>query len=409
MYIKRDIEKCVLEASKYYPVVMVCGQRQVGKSTMLNHIKEENRKYVSLDDRNAFRLAETDPLLFLQTYGYPLIIDEFQKVPSLLEAIKDIVDKLGYEGKDNNGIYWLTGSQKFKMMKNVSESLAGRICVLEMSSLSQSEIAQREGYLFSPSIEDIVQRFNSLKARNANEIYEAIFNGGMPKLVTTAIDRERFYSDYVNTYLERDIKSLEKIGKLNEFYDFLVYMAARTSKELKYADISRDIGVSAPTVKEWITILERAGIIFILRPYYSSITNRLVKTPKFYFMDTGLAAYLARWPDYKSLANGNMDGAFLETFVVSEIVKNYYNNGKPVNNLYYYRDIDQREIDLLIVTADSIFPIEIKKNAVPNHPDKNFYVLNKFGLEIKTGIIFCLSEEMVPYNKQCWLVPVSFI
>ena len=407
MYIKRQIENAIIEANKEYPVILVCGQRQVGKSTMLNHIKEAKRRYVSFDDRAAKRLAETDPSLFFDTYGYPILIDEFQKVPSILETIKDIVDKLSYEGKDNNGLFWLTGSQKFQMMKGVSESLAGRVAVFEMSSLSQQEIDGERGELFKPDISLLKQKEYSYK--DVNLIYERIFNGGMPKVNASNINREKYYSDYINTYLERDIKELSQVGKLNEFYDFLVYIAARTGQEIKYDDISKQVGVSAPTIKTWITILERSGVIFILHPYSSNITDRLVKTPKLYFMDTGLASYLCRWPNAKTLQNGHMDGAFLETFVVSEIVKSYYNAGQPVNNLYYYRDIDQKEIDLLIVEADSICPIEVKKSKDPNKPDKNFGVLNKFGLKIKPGLIIYMNSEIMPINKNCYLIPISLI
>ena len=406
-YIHRTMEQQIINASHYYPVIMVCGQRQVGKSTMLNHLKDENRRYVSLDDRNARRLAHEDPDLFFDTYGFPIIIDEFQKEPALLEKIKDIVDKLSYEGKDNNGLFWLTGSQKFKMMNNITESLAGRVAVFELSSFTQAELSGKNGEVFIPDIEILKKK--KVDVLMVKEVYERIFKGGMPKINTTNIDREKYYSDYINTYLERDIRELEQVGKLNEFYDFLVYMASRTAQELKYEDISKSIGVSSPTIKSWVTILERSGIIYILRPYYSKLTDRLVKTPKVYFMDTGLAAYLCRWPNAETLANGNMDGAFLETFVVTEIVKSYYNNGKPVNNLYYYRDIDKKEIDLLIVDAENIYPIEIKKNKSPNHPDKNFSVLNKFKLNAKPGLIICLSDELIPYNKNCWYCPISLI
>ena len=407
VYINRIIEKRILEISNSYPVVMVCGQRQVGKSTMLNHIKEDNRKYVSLDDRNARRLASEDPDLFFDTYGYPILIDEFQKEPQILEKIKDIVDKLGYEGKNNNGLFWLTGSQKFKMMKNITESLAGRVAVFELSGLSQAELLGNNYGIFNPDI-------NFLKSKktiplSVHEVYKRIFNGGMPKIITTNIDREVYYSNYINTYLERDIRDLEEVGKINNFYNFLVYMAARTAQELHYDEIAKSIGVSAPTAKSWVTMLERSGVIFILHPYSNNLTDRLVKTPKVYFMDTGLAAYLCRWPNYETLENGNMDGAFLETYVVSEIVKSYYNSGHPVNNLYYYRDIDKKEIDLLIVDAENIYPIEIKKNKSPNHADKNFEVLNKFKMNVKPGLIICLSDELIPYNRNCWYCPISLV
>ena len=407
MYISRNMEKTILKASNDYPVVMVCGQRQVGKSTMLNHIKEENRQYVSFDDRNAKRLAETDPILFFETYGYPILIDEFQKVPSILETIKDIIDKLGYEGKQNNGLFWLTGSQKFQMMKNVSESLAGRVAIFEMSSLCQREIDKKTAKFFNPDLEDIKKK--TFVYKDFKNVYQRIFNGGMPKIIASNVDREKYYSDYINTYLERDIKELSSVGKLNEFYDFLVFMAARTGQELKYDEISKQIGVSAPTIKNWVSLLESSGIIYILRPYYSKITDRLIKTPKVYFMDTGLAAYLCRWPNAETLQNGNMDGAFFETFVVSEIIKSYYNSGKPLNNLYYYRDIDKKEIDLLIVGANYIYPIEIKKAKEPNRPDTNLSALKKFNVEIKPELVICMCEEVIPYNKQCYLIPVSLI
>ena len=407
MYIQRALESTVLKASQQYPVILVCGQRQVGKSTMLNHIKEPARRYVSLDDRAARRLAETDPVLFFETYGYPILIDEFQKVPSILETIKDIVDRLGYEGKENNGLFWLTGSQKFKMMKGMAESLAGRVAVFEMSSLSMQELEGNIHGCFVPEVEALKKvKFPSL---NVSEVYQRIFRGGMPRLVTTDIDRDRYYADYVNTYLERDVKDLAQVGKLNEFYDFLVYMAARTGQELKYEDIAKRIGISAPTAKAWVGILERSGIIFLLHPYHSNITNRLVKIPKVYFMDTGLAAYLCRWPNAETLQNGNMDGAFLETFVVSEIVKSYYNAGKSTHDLYYYRDIDQKEIDLVVLGPNSIYPLEVKKSSDPNNADKNFNALSKFGLEVRPGIVLCLSDEVKPLNRSCYLVPVTSI
>ena len=408
MYITRHLEKQVLKASKQYPVLMVCGQRQVGKSSMLNHIKEENRRYVTFDDMNARRLAENDPALFFETYGYPLLIDEFQRVPSILLEMKRIVDEKAINGKDNSGMFWLTGSQKFKMMKDVSESLAGRIAVFDMSGLSSAEIESRSGECFHPSLDALKERIKTATPKNIHYIYERIFQGGMPKLITSDIERDRYYMDYVNTYLERDIKDLSQVGKLNEFYDFLVFIASRTGQELKYEEISNAIGISAPTAKEWVSILERSGVVFILRPYFSNITKRLTKTPKIYFMDTGLAAYLCRWPNAETIENGAMDGAFFETYVITEIVKSYYNAGKQLN-LYYYRDTDKKEIDLLVVEAGKIYPIEIKKAKNPTNPDKNFKVLEKLGADIQTGIVICMSDELVPYNRETWLCPAAIV
>lgn len=408
MYIKRHLEEQIFKASGQYPVVMVCGQRQVGKSTMLHHIKEDGRRYVTLDDLNARRLAETDPGLFFETYGAPLLIDEFQRVPSVLLEIKRIVDEKALNGEDNNGLFWLTGSQKFTMMKNVSESLAGRVAVFDMSSLSCAEIEGRPAALFQPETDALRERLETARKKDVHQIFENIFRGGMPRLLTSDIERDRYYMDYVNTYLEKDVKDLSQVGKLSEFADFLVYMAARTGQELKYSDIAGAVGISAPTAREWVSILERSGIIYLLRPYYSNITKRLVKTPKVYFMDTGLAAYLCRWPDAATIENGAMDGAFLETYVVTEIVKSYYNAGK-FPDLYYYRDVDKKEIDLLLTAGQALIPIEIKKSKSPLGADKNFGVLERLHAEVKPGLVVCMADELLPLNRKAWLCPASVL
>lgn len=408
MYINRHMESTIHKLSQNYPVVMVCGQRQVGKSTMLFHIKSEERKYVTLDDANARRLANTDPELFFETYGYPILIDEFQRVPGLLLEIKRIVDDLSLKGKNNLGLFWLTGSQKFEMMQNVSESLAGRVAVLDMSSLSFKEINGQPADCFDPEISHLKNKINNNEYKDIHKVYKAIFNGGMPKIIASDIDRDRYYSDYVNTYLERDIKSLAQVSKVDEFYQFLVYMASITSNELKYDSISKEVGVSAPTIKNWVTILERSGIIYILRPYYNKATDRLVKTPKVYFLDTGLAAYLTGWPNPDTLERGNAAGAFFKTYVVSEIIKSYWNTGTRTN-IYYYRDIDQKEIDLLIIKGETIYPIEIKKSKNPSCADKNLKVLEKYNMEIKPMVVLCMVNEMIPYNRDTWLCPIYVV
>lgn len=408
MYIKRHLENQIIKASEDYPVVMVCGQRQVGKSTMLYHIKEDDRRYVTLDDGNARRLASQDPALFFETYSPPLLIDEFQKVPDILLEMKNIIDRKALEGEDTRGMFWITGSQKFKMMKDVAKSLAGRIAIFDMSSLSAAEIEGRPSDLFRPDIDALKTKSKYAKKKDVGLIYEEIFRGGMPKLRSSSIEKDRYYMDYVNTYIERDIKGLAQVGKPNEFYDFLVYMASHTGQGLKYDDISNTVNISSPTAKTWVSILERSGIIFILRPYHSNVTKRMVKTPKIYFMDTGLASYLCRWPNGETIQNGIMAGAFLETYVVSEIVKSYFNCGKQTD-LFYYRDIDKKEVDLLISEGDRLYPIEIKKSKQPENADKNFGVLKKLGLDIRPGIILCLSDELVPYNRDSWYCPISLI
>ena len=409
-YIRRSMESFILKASKQYPVVMVCGQRQTGKSTMLRHLAEPDRVYVSFDKFEARKLAENDPAPFVRSYlisNALYLIEEFQRVPSILIAMKDIVDNAQYNGEDPNGMFWLTGSQKFVMMKNISETLAGRVAIFSMLPLSQREIDGEESGPFVPEIS--VLKTKDYEKRTLNSTFERIFLGGMPKLVSDrTIDRDLYFSSYMDTYIERDVSALEQVGKLDEFRTLVTYLAANTAQELKYESISKEIGVSAPTVKEWITILERSGIIFILRPYFNNISKRLVKTPKCYFLDTGLAAYLTRWPTYETLMNGNAAGAFFETFVVGEILKSYYNAGKEPN-IYYYRDVDKKEIDLLILSGDKVYPIEIKKSKTPSEPDKNFSVLDKLGLKVMPGLVMCMADELFPLNRNAWLCPISLI
>lgn len=406
-YINRQMEKTVETLTKQYPVIMICGQRQTGKSTMLRHLAEPDRKYVTFGDSKTRALAKNDPELFFETFGTKLIIDEFQRVPEILIEIKKIVDEKTYAMDEANGMFWLSGSQKFLMMKNVSETLAGRVAVLNLLPLSLDEINGVPNKCFRPYVEELKKKEN--RPLTQKEIFQHIFVGGMPKIVSCPdIDKDIYYSSYINTYIERDISALEQVGKLEEFRDFITFMAANTAQELKYDNIAKVVGVSAPTVKQWVSILERSGIIYILKPYNNLASKRLVKTPKCYFIDTGLASYLTSWPTPETLMNGALAGAIFETYAVSEILKSYYNNGKEPN-LYYYRDTDQKEIDLLLVEGDKIYPIEIKKSKSPSDPNKNFNVLKKFGLEIMPGIILCMSEEFTSISRNCWLCPISLI
>ncbi len=406
-YIKRSMENVILKASKQFPVVMVCGQRQTGKSTMLRHIAESDRVYVSFDEAKTRELAKRDPALFFETYGHKLLIDEFQRVPSILLEIKNIVDNAVYNGEVPYGMFWLTGSERFKMMKNISESLAGRVAVLTMLPLSEREVVGREEKQFSPDIEKLKKE--KYEKKTLREIFDAIFRGGMPRIVSdTNLDRDLYFSSYMDTYISKDVSELEHVKNLDDFRNLVTYLAANTSHELVYDNISKEMGISAPTIKEWVTILERSGIIYILRPYYSNISKRLVKTPKCYFIDTGLAAYLTSWPTAETLMNGNASGAFFETYVVGEILKSWYNNGKEIP-LFYYRDIDKKEVDLLIVEGDKVYPIEIKKAKNPADGDKNFPVLKKLNLEILPGLIICASDELFPLSRDAWLCPVTMI
>ena len=413
MYIKRVIEKTIKKMVNEFPVIVISGARQVGKSTMLQMIKEDNMNYVTLDDLDARNLALSDPKYFLEQYSYPLLIDEIQYAPNLLPYIKMIVDDEKFKALKNNtevkSLFWLTGSQQFKVMKDVCESLAGRVGVLSLYSLSNSEIKGYEGLLFTPKLDELKKKENTVHC-DSKEIFERIYNGGMPSIATGAIERNNYFSSYINTYIERDVKQLLNVGKTIEFYNFMQYIAVRTAQELNYSTIAKEIGVDSKTINNWISILESSGIIYLLQPFSSNLSNRIIKAPKLYFMDTGLCSYLAKYPNPETLEIGALSGAIFETFVVSEIIKNITSHGlDPKMNLYYYRDKDQKEVDLLYIEGDTIYPIEIKKGISPNNPDKNFAVLNKYSNDIAMGIVICMTQKLQPINRNCWLCPVSLL
>lgn len=412
MYIKRTIEETINKVAEEFPVIVISGARQVGKSTMLQMIKDENMNYVTLDDLDARNLALSDPKYFLEQHSYPLLIDEIQYAPNLLPYIKMIVDEERFKSLKNDtktkSLFWLTGSQQFKVMKEVSESLAGRAGVLNLYSLSNSEINISDSKLFLPKLEELKKRV--IKEYESNEIFNRIYNGGMPSIVTGTVERNNYFSSYINTYIERDVRQLLNVGKTIEFYNFMQYIAVRTAQELNYTTIAKEIGVDSKTIKNWISMLEASGIIYLLQPFSSNLSNRIIKSPKLYFMDTGLCAYLAKYPNPETLEVGALSGAIFETFVVSEIIKNFTNHGvDPKMNLYYYRDKDQKEVDLLYLEGDTIYPIEIKKGISPNNPDKNFNVLNKFSTDVAPGVVICMTNKLQPINRSCWLCPVSLI
>lgn len=413
MYLNRTIEKTIKELSSQFPVIVVLGARQVGKSTLLQMIKNDNMKYVTLDDLDARSLALSDPKYFLEQYGYPLLIDEIQYAPILLNYIKIIVDEEKMNNLKNNlpvrPLFWLTGSQQFEIMKGVSESLAGRIGVLNLYSMSLDEIEKNDGEIFSPQIESLKKK-KSPKIIERKQIFNYIFNGGMPDIITGATKRNAYFSSYLNTYIERDVKQLINAQKTIEFYNFMQSIAVRTAQELNYSVISKEIGVDLKTIKNWISILETSGIIYLLQPYYSNVSNRITKSPKLYFMDTGLCSYLAKYQSVETLEFGALSGAIFETYVVSEIIKNFSNNGiDPKMHLYYYRDKDQKEIDLIYTDGNTLYPIEIKKGISPSSPDKSFSVINKYSNNIGNGIILCLTKTLQPIKGNCWLCPIEYI
>ncbi len=413
MYIKRMMEDNIIKLSKEFPVIVVSGARQVGKSTMLQMLKSQTMNYVTLDDLNARSLALSDPKYFLEQYPYPVLIDEIQYAPNLLNYIKIIVDEQRLKwlkaNEPNKVLFWLTGSQQFQVMKNVSESLSGRVGILQLYSLSLSEINQNNFSLFTPKIDELKNKKLTHKL-TSQELFEKIFKGGMPSVVTNEIDRNNYFSSYISTYIERDIRQLLNVGKTIEFYNFIQYLAVRTAQEVNYSSIAKEIGIDSKTVKSWISILEASGIIYLLQPYHSNLSKRLIKSPKLYFMDTGLCSYLAKYPDFKTLEVGALSGAIFETYVVSEIIKNFASYGKdPKMHLYYYRDKDQKEIDLIYVEADIIYPIEIKKGVNPSNPTKNFDVLKRYSSQVAPGLILCMTPQLQPINKNSWLCPIELI
>lgn len=403
MYLKRTLEESIKKATKTFSVVLITGPRQVGKTTVLKNC--EDRTYVSLDNPLLRDFAKEDPELFLERYSTPLLIDEIQYAPELLPYIKIHVDE-----KQQKGMYWLTGSQQFHLMKDVSESLAGRVAILNLLGFSQSEKFKNP---HRPSFIPTKEYFDKAKKDagkiELNELYEIIYKGSYPAMNTDQeTDWEMFYSSYLQTYIERDLRDLKSISDEQLFLKFIRIVAARTSQVLNYTDIANATGISVPTVKSWISLLVTSGIVYLLEPYYNNINSRIIKSPKLYFLDTGLCAYLTQWTDPKVLEAGAMSGAFFETYVISEIIKSYWHNGKRAP-IYYYRDKDKKEIDLLIEHDGKLHPIEIKKTSKPDKSMiRNFDVLwNK--VKIGSGGIICLSSEFIPLSTENNIIPLSFI
>ena len=398
MYIERNAEKRVLELNKFYKIVLVTGPRQIGKTTMLKKIKEKDRNYISLDELEIRRLAIDDPKLFLQKYQPPIIIDEIQYAPDLLSYIKRIVDE-----SDEKGLYWLTGSQQFQLMKNVSESLAGRVGIVNMYSLSTAEKTGITNKVFEP------ENPENLFDLDVNKLFDDIFKGGMPDYCINNIPREDFFNNYITTYLERDVRDLTQVGDLNTFYKFLISIAARTGEVLNYNNIAEDVGISPNTVKNWVSILEASGIIYLLQQYSNVELKRAIKNPKIYFLDTGLCAYLCKWSNKDVLESSSVSGHYLETYVISELVKNYKCNSTNIG-IYYYRDKDDKEIDLILYKDETLYPFEIKKSSKPNKEMlKNFYVLNSTKKKIGKGGVICLYPDIIPLNENNNSIPISCI
>lgn len=406
-YIERTLERKFLHMSSFFKAVLVTGARQVGKTTMLKHLAEgQNRTYVTLDNSMARMLAQSDPVLFFQTYKPPVIIDEVQNAPELFGQIKIMCDE-----SEETGRFWLTGSQQFHMMKHVRETLAGRIGVLELYGLSGSEI---EGVHFDDTLDFslpcLLERQKQVKKNDIVDIFESIWRGGMPQvLLADAEQRQEYYHSYVDTYLMRDVADAGGITDTVRFRKFLNACAALTAEQVNYKTLSEAAEISQPTAKEWLRVLQGLGIIYLLQPFYNNELKRLTKTSKMYFCDTGLCAYLSMWLTRDTLMNGAAGGHYFENYVVMELLKNYA-YAKSKANLTYYRDANAKEIDVFVEEDHRIHPLEIKKSANPDRREvKKYELIDKTTLERGCGGIVCMCEEVVPIDDRNCFIPCNLI
>ena len=406
-YIHRSLERKFLKMSSAFKVVMVTGARQVGKSTMLKYLAQDTgRTYASMDDADIRDLAERDPKLFFQIYKPPILIDEVQKAPALFEQIKIICDE-----SDERGRFWLTGSQSRKLMKQVGDSLAGRICVLKMFSLSEKEIAGRpDGMISDYSIDSLIECGRDIPANNIIDVYTRIWEGGMPDMVGMDSElRREYWNSYIDSYLMRDAVDDNGIVDTAEFRKFLRACAAFSGQLINYNDLGTAAGVSGVTAKEWTKVLQSMGIIFLLEPYYSNELKRMIKTPKLYFCDTGLCAFLSSWTSRDVLMNGAAAGHFLENYVVAEMNRNA-SYGEKEMKLNFYRDTNQKEIDLVVETDGVLHPFEIKRSASPERKAINvFSLLEKADRRLGNGGIVCMVEKPFPIDSKNSLIPVNIL
>jgi predicted AAA+ superfamily ATPase len=415
MYVRRTLEKAIKRASGFFPVVFITGPRQVGKTTVFENCESKRRNYISLDTLEERELAKKDPRRFLERYQAPLLIDEIQYAPELLPYIKTIVDR-----EKKKGMYWITGSQQFNLMANVTESLAGRAGILNLQGFSQAEkdsvpenpvriyqdIPGTIPFLPTKKILTKKEKIN----KGTKGIFHRIWKGSYPALLKESDKNwNMFYDSYMQTYIERDIKQILKISNELLFINFVRALAARTSQLLNYSNIAAEIGINETTVKSWLSILQSSGIIYLLQPYSNNLTNRVIKTPKVYFLDTGLICYLTKWNSPETLENGAFSGAILETYVVSEILKSYWHNGESPA-IYFYRDKDKHEVDIILEENGKLYPLEVKLKSNPSSDDiKNFDVLSKFKKEVAAGGVLCLAPTHLPLGRKDYIIPITYI
>jgi predicted AAA+ superfamily ATPase len=407
MYYKRHIEAVVSRVSKRKPVVVLTGARQVGKSTMLkemfNHID-----YIALNRPIIRESAKENPSIFFEKHKPPIIVDEIQKSAELFEYIKDIVD----ENKEK-GQFYLTGSQSIKLMKNVSDSLAGRASVIKLLGLSVREIIESSYRKPFIPISDEINRKNN-KPLDYNKLITIIHKGFFPELYeneSDLYDWADFHSSYFQTYIENDIKDVLNIQDESAFIKFVKSTASLTGEMLNLSKIAEICGKDIKTIKSWLSVLESSGLVYLLEPYYNNLNKRMIKTPKLYFLDTGLACWLLGWNTPEQLVDGAMWGHIFESFVFAEILKSYYNDGIVRPPLHFYRDKDKNEIDLVVENGDTLYPIEIKTTSDPTKSMVNTFCMldNIYGKKRGSGAIICLAKECLPLKDNVWTLPASLI
>lgn len=418
-YIHRTIETKLDEMYGNFPAILVTGSRQSGKSTVLQYIttnKQQTINEVSLDDLRERTMAQEDPETFLRVHGVPLIIDEFQYAPNLLSYIKIKIDEarkneMFGDGKDVDTLYYLTGSQIFETMENVTESLAGRVGIIDLHPLSTREIYHSKEEIFIPDI-DKIKKKTPLKYEYMDNLFKRIFRGSYPELYKNdKVSLEAFFSSYLRTYIERDVRKIVNIQEEPKFLKFITSMAARTGQEFNATDIANDVGIDSETITKWTGILSNTYIIFLLQPHMNNNIGRIIKRPKIYFMDTGLACYLTGYVSSETLERSAYSGAIFETYIISEIVKSYTNHQRdPRKHLYYYRDNNGKEIDLLIIHEDNIYPVEIKKGANPGKDAiKHFNIVDKFEMNSPNGVVICLTKDIHAIDEKNYMLPIEYI
>ncbi|MDP6418423.1 MAG: ATP-binding protein [Candidatus Krumholzibacteria bacterium] len=407
MYRSRSLEAYLSSVAAQFPVMMVTGARQVGKTTLLQSLSDQDRKYVTLDDPMALALAREDPALFFQRFSGPVLIDEIQYAPGLLPYIKMAVDR-----NQTPGQFWLTGSQQFHLMKSVSESLAGRVGIVRLLGFSRREMEEGELGLppFLPTQDTLGLYSHETTPLSLGELYRLIWRGSFPALACNEkLDRDLYYSSYVQTYLQRDIRDLARVGDEMAFLRFVKATAARSAQLLNLAALARDADIAPNTAKSWLSILEASGLVYLLQPYHNNVTKRLVKASKLYFLDTGLCAWLTGWTSPETLESGAASGPILETWILGELLKSWWHQGRQAP-FYYYRDRDKKEIDLLILQDGTIYPLEFKRTASPSKDAvRNISLLDKLKIPVGPGGLVCLCQQSMPLGARAVSIPLGWI